>query len=175
MRSLQMIEMFYFRKGDAVPTSALRQHVVKYVKEKGLEDNGLIRPDQVLTALLNSDKPLSWEEIMNKIKKQMGSCYSIRTSDGKEVRGKGHVEHIVLSVATRSGNKKVTLVDNLELYGININNFAKECQHGIAASTSVSRPAGKKFDQLLVQGNQVRFIGDLLQGIKTIIAVIDIT
>lgn len=64
----------------------------------------------------------------------------------------------------RSGNKKVTLIDNLELFGIRINDFAKECQHGVAASTSISRPPGKKCDQLLVQGNQVLFVYNLLTG-----------
>lgn len=67
-----------------------------------------------------------------------------------------------MSVQTRSGNKKVTLIDNLELYGIRMSEFAKECQHGVAASTSVAKVPGKKYDQLLVQGNQILFIYSLL-------------
>jgi hypothetical protein len=60
---------------------------------------------------------------------------------------------------------QVTLINNLELYGINIQEFAKECQHGVAASTSISSVPGKKSQQLLVQGNQVLFVGNLLKGI----------
>jgi translation initiation factor 2D len=59
---------------------------------------------------------------------------------------------------------QVTLVNNLELYGIDIQEFARECQHGVAASTSISCVPGKKSQQLLVQGNQVLFVGNLLMG-----------
>ena len=59
---------------------------------------------------------------------------------------------------------QVTLINNLELYGINIQEFARECQHGVAASTSISPVPGKKSLQLLVQGNQVLFVGNLLMG-----------
>lgn len=59
---------------------------------------------------------------------------------------------------------KVTFVNNLELFGINAADFGKECQHGVAASTSVSKPPGKKCEQLLIQGNQVAFVGKLLTG-----------
>jgi translation initiation factor 2D len=59
---------------------------------------------------------------------------------------------------------QVTLINNLELYGISIQEFARECQHGVAASTSISSVPGKKSQQLLVQGNQVLFVGNLLMG-----------
>jgi translation initiation factor 2D len=59
---------------------------------------------------------------------------------------------------------QVTLINNLELYGINIQEFARECQHGVAASTSISPVPGKKSLQLLIQGNQVLFVGNLLMG-----------
>jgi hypothetical protein len=63
---------------------------------------------------------------------------------------------------------QVTLINNLELYGINNQEFARECQHGVAASTSISSVPGKKSQQLLVQGNQVLFVGNLLIGIVNI-------
>lgn len=59
----------------------------------------------------------------------------------------------------------MTLVDNLELFGIRAADFGKECQHGVAASTSVTKPPGKKCEQLLIQGNQILFVGKLLTGI----------
>lgn len=52
----------------------------------------------------------------------------------------------------------------MELFGINAAEFGKECQHGVAASTSVSKPPGKKCEQLLIQGNQVAFVGKTLIG-----------
>lgn len=93
----------------------------------------------------------------------MKNCFKVSTQ-GEELVNKGKVSPITLTVAMRSGNKKVTLIDNLELFGIKIPEFAKECQHGVAASTSISRPPGKKSDQLLVQGNQVIFVYNLLTG-----------
>ena len=78
---------------------------------------------------------------------------------------KGKLDPIEISVGTRSGNKKVTLVHNLEILGINPEEFAHKCQVGVAASTSVSeavnrKPAGAK--EVLVQGNQTKFISKLL-------------
>ncbi len=41
---------------------------------------------------------------------------------------KGKLEPIDLRTATRSGNKKVTLITNLEIFGIDPNRFAHKCQ-----------------------------------------------
>ena len=52
----------------------------------------------------------------------------------------------------------------MELYGINMNEFAKECQKGVAASTSITTIPGRKSRQLMVQGNQIAFVGNLLMS-----------
>lgn len=94
----------------------------------------------------------------------MKPCYKLITADEEKVE-KGKIEPINIKVETRSGNKKVTLIDNLELFGIKLTEFSKECQHGVAASTTTSKLPGKKYDQLMVQGNQVLFVYNLLIGI----------
>lgn len=101
---------------------------------------------------------------MEKVFKSMKPCYTLTTDGQQEAVIKGKVEPITMIISNRSGNKKVTLVDNLELYGISIHEFAKQCQHGVAASTTVSHLPGKKSQQLLVQGNQIHFIYKLLKG-----------
>lgn len=112
---------------------------------------------------------VSWEEIKEKVLHAMKPCYSIGTSSlGGEVN-KGKLELITMKISTRSSNKKVTLVDNLELYGISIRDFAKQCQHGVAASTTINQIPGKKSQQLLVQGNQINFIDKLLRGKNTVL------
>ena len=65
---------------------------------------------------------------------------------------------------TRSGNKKVTLVTNLETYGVNPQDLAKEIRVGAAASSSVSAAPGQKAGakQLLIQGNQVNLVVAIL-------------
>lgn len=61
---------------------------------------------------------------------------------------------------------QVTLVYNVNVYGIDEAEFAHQIQVGVAASTSVGpaehKPQGTT--QVLVQGNQVAFIGKLLLG-----------
>ena len=46
----------------------------------------------------------------------------------KTVVQKGKLEPVEMILGTRSGNKKVTLVHNLDIYGIDMNEFAHKCQ-----------------------------------------------
>jgi len=67
-----------------------------------------------------------------------------------------------MTVNNRSGNKKVTLVNNLELYGIDLLKFSKECQHGVAASTTINDNPNAQNRQLQIQGSQILFVYKLL-------------
>ncbi|KAG5899462.1 hypothetical protein JTB14_015315 [Gonioctena quinquepunctata] len=152
------------RKGDSIQVSEVRRYVTHYVKENNLQtedNNRLVKPQKVLAKVCKTEHPVTWEEVIEKVCGAMKNCYKVK-SGNEEILNKGKVSAITISVSVRSGNKKVTLVDNLELFGIRLNEFAKECQHGVAASTSINRPPGKKTDQLLVQGNQVLFVYNLL-------------
>jgi hypothetical protein len=57
------------------------------------------------------------------------------------------------------------LINNIELFGIDIQDFSRKCQHGVAASTSISEVPGKKSRELLIQGNQVDYVAKMLQGL----------
>ncbi|KAJ8986290.1 hypothetical protein NQ317_010000 [Molorchus minor] len=153
-----------YQKGDTIGSSNIRKFVTKYVKENNLQDEDnsrLVKPRNILSTICKTENAITWEELMEKVCASMKNCYTVKTGS-EEIVNKGKVSPITMTVSVRSGNKKVTLVDNLELFGIRLADFAKECQHGVAASTSISRPPGKKCDQLLVQGNQVLFIYNLL-------------
>lgn len=52
----------------------------------------------------------------------------------------------------------------MELYGINLAEFSRECQHGVAASTTINNLPSAKSAQLQIQGNQVLFVGKILTG-----------
>lgn len=161
---LAVFESKGLKKGDTVQASDVRKYVIDYIKQNNLqcEDNSkLITPKDSLISICKTENPMSWEEVIEKVCESMKGCYKVKLGHD-EVLNKGKVSPITISVSVRSGNKKVTLIDNLELFGINLNEFAKLCQHGVAASTSISRHPGKKSDQLLVQGNQVLFVYDLL-------------
>lgn len=162
---LPLFHLAGYQKGDIVDGANIRKHVTEYVKHNcQVETNTkLVQPKtDVLRTICKTDHPVSWEELFEKVCESMKSCFKV-SSGNEQTINKGKVSPVTMSVSVRSGNKKVTLVDNLETFGININEFAKDCQHGVAASTSITpTPPGKKSDQLLVQGNQVVFIHNLL-------------
>ncbi|CAH0562457.1 unnamed protein product [Brassicogethes aeneus] len=154
-----------FQKGDTVLGTDVRKYVAKYVKDNNFQDDEnpkLVKPKEILRTICKSESPITWEELVERVCESMKNCFKVSSGGGEEMFNKGKVSPINISVSVRSGNKKVTLMDNLELFGIKLSEFAKECQHGVAASTSISRPPGKKCDQLLVQGNQVIFVYNLL-------------
>jgi len=60
---------------------------------------------------------------------------------------------------------QATVVYNLATYGIDPEYFASTVQKGIACSVTVGpRPAKPKEIQVMVQGNQINYIGQLLRG-----------
>lgn len=162
-----LFRQFGLQKGETIQAADVRKYVTDYVKKNNLQDpqnKGIVHLKNELAELCKTTGTLTWEQLMEKILKSMKPCYTVSGDGQQEAVIKGKVEPITMVISNRSGNKKVTLVDNLELYGISIHEFAKQCQHGVAASTTISQVAGKKSQQLLVQGNQIHFIYKLLKG-----------
>ena len=97
----------------------------------------------------------------------MSKGYSI-TQFGSTMVMKGKLDLIEMTLGKRSGNKKVTLIHNLDVFGIDVQEFGHKCQVGVAASSTVNEAANKKKSngspviEVLVQGNQVAFAGKLL-------------
>lgn len=59
----------------------------------------------------------------------------------------------------------MTLVDNLEDYGIDVKAFSRLVQKSVACSCSVVQPEQKnKGAQVLIQGNQINFVSNILIG-----------
>lgn len=70
----------------------------------------------------------------------------------------------VINVTTqrRAGNKHVTLIHNLEKFGIDLKDFAKYVQNAAASSASVTTDSsGSKSEMVLIQGNQTKFVKKL--------------
>lgn len=118
-----------------------------------------------MAAICKNYDVVSWEVLMQNVYKCMKSGYTLVSGEEEKLE-KGKIQPISITVQTRTGNKKVTLIDNLQLFGINMAEFSKECQHGVAASTTITKVPGKKTEQLLVQGNQVLFVYNHLLGKK---------
>ncbi|KAK7068948.1 Eukaryotic translation initiation factor 2D [Halocaridina rubra] len=158
-------------KGDALSTADVRRIVTEYIKKKGLQKDGdkVVTLDKLLhEAVVNKKEgfkeTLRWDEIFSRMLGKMSPAVKISRENAIPVIRKGKLEPIEIVVAKRTGNKKVTLVYNASVYGIDENEFAHQVQVGVAASTSVG-PAENKpqgMTQVLIQGNQVAFIAKLL-------------
>ncbi|ALC46409.1 ligatin [Drosophila busckii] len=147
-----------FKRGEGIPVAQLKKIVREYMSKHNLLDvqTKLVKPDEVLLELYG-DRQCSLSEATTLIASKMEHSYQM--CSGKDTSGKPQIQ---MSLATRSGNKKVTLVSNIEAYGIIMAELIKLCKQGAAASTSIVKLPHQKHEQLQVQGNQVRFIYTLL-------------
>lgn len=57
----------------------------------------------------------------------------------------------------------MTTVDNLDVFGLDLKEFAHEIQIAIQCSCTVSQSSSNKM-QVVIQGNQIAFVADLLTG-----------
>ncbi|XP_037086495.1 eukaryotic translation initiation factor 2D-like [Pollicipes pollicipes] len=160
-------------KGTPMSAQDVRKHLTQYVKTKQLQDEdnkSQVRLDPVLASSLTGRADgalaaLRWDELHQRCLQRMSPGHLVLFRGEPPLVKKGAVPSVELNTATRSGNKKITMVLNLPAFGIDPAEFAHRCQVGVAASTSVgeapNRPPGTS--QVMVQGNQIRFIGKLLQ------------
>jgi len=168
---------FGVTKGKGLTSVEVRELVKEYVKREGLqnkEDPSVINLDPLLAEVVlvkgeNTVYTIRWDKVTSRITSKMTRGYSIDFHDGRSPEAfKGKLEPIEFLLASRSGNKKVTLIHNLDIYGIDLQEFAHKCQVGVAASTTVHEATNKKragggpVMEVLVQGNQVAFASDLL-------------
>ncbi|TSL97322.1 Eukaryotic translation initiation factor 2D [Bagarius yarrelli] len=94
---------------------------------------------------------------------RMQSCHQLQFPGQAPVIRKGQVEPIDISVASRGSNKKVTIIKNLEVFGIEPTVVADTLQHLVQASSVLHDVPGAKERQLVqIQGNQVHHVGKLL-------------
>ena len=155
----------------------VRECVRNYVTENELQhpkDKSIINLDPVIAEAVlvkgeNNVVTFRWDKLHSRITAKMSKGYSITYgSNGKPIVMKGKLDLIEMIVGTRSGNKKVTLIHNLDVFGINPREFAHKCQVGVAASSTISEAPNKKKSngspiiEVLVQGNQVAFAAKLL-------------
>uniref|UniRef100_A0A7N8YDB8 Eukaryotic translation initiation factor 2D n=1 Tax=Mastacembelus armatus TaxID=205130 RepID=A0A7N8YDB8_9TELE len=106
---------------------------------------------------------LKWDDLFSRTLGRMQQCYQVVFPGQAPRIKKGHIEPIDISVASRGSNKKVTLIKNLEVYGLDPAVVATALQHRVQAS-SVLQPVPGAKDKVLVQiqGNQIHHIGNLL-------------
>lgn len=156
----ELFNIFNLPKGTSLDKTQIANYVKDYIGRNKLlvPITKKITLDPILSEICCSTDELELKEVQSRVIQNMELSYEMRS----QTATKGKLPSIQLTLATRSGNKKVTLISNLEAYGIIVPEFAKACKLGVAASTSITRTPGSKTDQLLVQGNQIKFISNLL-------------
>lgn len=160
------------RKGTVLQPSEVRNIVTEFVKKNELVDENnknyvTINPILCDCLLEKSEYQeiefLKWDDLFSRTLGRMQECYQVVFPGQAPITKKGHIEPIDISVASRGSNKKVTLIKNLEVYGLDPAVVATALQHRVQAS-SVLQPIPGSKDKVLVQiqGNQIHQVGNLL-------------
>lgn len=159
-------------EGKSLDSTQIKNYVKDYVSRNKLL-NSLTKEamlDDILAEICDAkrednqpNQPVSMavDKIIAIVHSKMDNTFEMRSQSGPVVKG-GKKAIIGITTATRMGNKKVTLISNLEAYGINIAEFSKACKIGVQASTSITKVPGTSVNQFQIQGNHVRFVYSLL-------------
>uniref|UniRef100_A0A3Q0SZL7 Eukaryotic translation initiation factor 2D n=1 Tax=Amphilophus citrinellus TaxID=61819 RepID=A0A3Q0SZL7_AMPCI len=160
------------RKGATLHSAEVRSVVTEYVKNNELVDENnknyvTINPTLCDCLLEKSEYQevvsLKWDDLFSRTLGRMQECYQVVFPGQAPTIKKGRIDPIDISVASRGSNKKVTLIKNLEVYGLDPAVMASVLQHRVQASSGLQPVPGAK-DKVLVQiqGNQIHQVGKLL-------------
>ncbi|XP_073819117.1 eukaryotic translation initiation factor 2D isoform X2 [Musca autumnalis] len=153
-----------YKRGEGIPASKIKKVIREYINVHHLpiskdtkDDSKSYILDECLQKICKTNTA-TLSAIITHVTSQMDHSYQMCTATNVS----SNKPMIQMSLATRSGNKKVTLVSNIEAYGIILPEFVKLCKQGAAASTTIVSLPYQKGEMLQIQGNQVRFIYNLL-------------
>lgn len=159
-------------KGATMQPAEVRSIITEYVKRNELVDENnknyvTINPTLCDCLLEKSEyqeiESLKWDDLFTRTLGRMQECYQCVYPGQSPVIKKGHIQPIDVSVASRGSNKKVTLVKNLEVYGLDPAAVAAALQHRVQASSMLQPvPGAKDRVAVQIQGNQIHQVGSLL-------------
>ncbi|XP_028404772.1 eukaryotic translation initiation factor 2D-like [Dendronephthya gigantea] len=168
-----LFESLGYSKGAILTAKEVRQVITDYIKSQELastQNKRMVKLDPVLFSAVHRKgednyDTLSWDEVFKRIIDRMNPCHTVTFNGQTPITRKGKLELIEIKLEQRMGNKKVTLVHNLEYYGIDPGEFSHKLQLKAASSTSVSQLPGKTNpgQQVLIQGNQMLHVARTLQ------------
>ncbi|KAL6427294.1 hypothetical protein ACFW04_008697 [Cataglyphis niger] len=160
---LPILSKFGYEKGDVMKRADIRKCFTEYAKAEDLQNGKTLKLNPQLAGIMRTkvhQETVTMEDGINKFIGRMTHMHEV-TLAGNTLLHTGKLEPIDMRVTVRSGGKKVTLVNNLETFGINLKEFSKECQN-IGASATIIDDPGKKTPSVLVQGNQILYVYKLL-------------
>lgn len=157
------------KEGDSLDSTQIKNYVKDYTAREKLIDNQTKRVtlNPILKEIcgipeeVQEPSSIDLDQLIRTVTQKMTETFEMRSSTAPQMKG-GKKPIIQISTATRSGNKKVTMIRNLDSYGINMAEFSKTCKIGAQASVSITKIPGTNLDQFQIQGNHVKFIYDLL-------------
>ncbi|KAG8589263.1 hypothetical protein GDO81_006323 [Engystomops pustulosus] len=160
------------KKGNLLSQNDVRSMIISYVKKNELvhpENKNFVTVNPVICdCLLDKSEQhditlLKWDDLVTRCLERMQHSHQVTFPGSSPVIRKGNIEPIDINVAQRASNKKVTMIKNLELYGLDPQSFASLLQQKVQASaTCTPLPGAKDRVQVQIQGNQLPHIGRLL-------------
>uniref|UniRef100_G3RGZ7 Eukaryotic translation initiation factor 2D n=1 Tax=Gorilla gorilla gorilla TaxID=9595 RepID=G3RGZ7_GORGO len=160
------------KKGSFLEGSEVRMIVINYAKKNDLVDadnKNLVKLDPILCdCILEKNEQhtvmkLPWDSLLTRCLEKLQPAYQVTFPGQEPIVKKGRICPIDITLAQRASNKKVTVVRNLEAYGLDPYSVAAILQQRCQASTTVTpAPGAKDSLQVQIQGNQVHHLGWLL-------------
>lgn len=160
-------------KKDAELSSVdVKNIVTDYVKSNELIDDCnknyvIINPTLCDCVLEPSEyhnvSKLKWDDLFTRCLQRLQKCHQVTFPGQRPFVRKGDIKAIIIDVAQRASNKKVTLIKNLDVYGIDAQTFGNLLQQRAQASVTYNTAPGTKDKlDLQIQGNQVHHIAKIL-------------
>ncbi|XP_005005920.1 eukaryotic translation initiation factor 2D isoform X3 [Cavia porcellus] len=172
VESIVAVDWKHPRKGSILEASEVRGSVINYAKKNDLVDannKNLVKLDPILCDCIlekNEQQTVSklpWDSLLSRCLEKLQPAYQVTFAGQQPVVKKGKICPIDISLAQRASNKKVTMVRNLEAYGLDPCSVANILQQRCQASTTVTPVPGSKDSlQVQIQGNQIHHLGQLL-------------
>uniref|UniRef100_A0A8C4L7Z3 Eukaryotic translation initiation factor 2D n=1 Tax=Equus asinus TaxID=9793 RepID=A0A8C4L7Z3_EQUAS len=160
------------KKGSILEGAEVRAIIISYAKKNDLVDadnKNLVKLDPVLCdCILEKNEQhtvmkLPWDSLLTRCLEKLQPAYQVTFPGQEPIVKKGKICPIDITLAQRASNKKVTVVRNLEAYGLDPCLVAAILQQRCQASTTVTpAPGAKDSLQVQIQGNQVHHLSWLL-------------
>uniref|UniRef100_A0A2K5QQX0 Eukaryotic translation initiation factor 2D n=1 Tax=Cebus imitator TaxID=2715852 RepID=A0A2K5QQX0_CEBIM len=160
------------KKGSFLEGSEVRTIIINYAKKNDLVDadnKNLVKLDPILCDCIvekneqHTVMKLPWDSLLARCLEKLQPAYQVTFPGQEPIVKKGKICPIDITLAQRASNKKVTVVRNLEAYGLDPYSVAAILQQRCQASTTVTpSPGAKDSLQVQIQGNQVHHLSWLL-------------
>uniref|UniRef100_A0A4X2L4L2 Eukaryotic translation initiation factor 2D n=1 Tax=Vombatus ursinus TaxID=29139 RepID=A0A4X2L4L2_VOMUR len=160
------------KKGSTLSGSEVRAIIIDYAKKNNLVDadnKNLVKMDPILCDCIlekaeqNTILKLPWDKLIERCLQRLKPAYQVTFYGQEPIVKKGKICPIDITLAQRACNKKVTLVRNLEVFGLDPYSVAAILQQrGQASATITPVPGVKDAIQVQIQGNQINHLSRLL-------------